>query len=196
MRFEREPSATRLNIPEILMPESETSFRVAVARNQSELEGIHTQLNAEGRTDIAQIYVNGKAVVVTTTGMKLYSMREPHKTGSPSDALYLARGSEKNLEILVQYLPPYQRTSHHRHPNAGELYQELDGNLFMLRNRSTVQRLTGRALITRYETHIGFTTDEPAISLVVLMGGDSTHTHVERPHHQTLIKKAQLQGVI
>ena len=168
----------------------------AVAPNVEKADDIKSRIECTGRRDIVKIPLDNNILVLTTDGLETYSAENPYKTGSPSDAVYLARRKNAQGEFLVQYLQPGQRTSHHRHPSSVEVYQKLSGSLLILRSAREVTKLETKTIIAQDEPHIIFTGSEPAITLILLFGENTNHVRLRRPSFKSLMNKAALERLI
>lgn len=188
------PVLTIDRIPEIDMGRS-GKFLAAVVGDQNEADNVANKLNDRGHY-VSQIPLGASTLVLTTNGMETFSLENPYTTGSPSEAVYLARHKEDNYELLVQYMGPNMRTSHHSHPYCIELYRELMGDFFMYLGQKEIIKLRGHNMVRQNEFHVGFTAASPALSLIVLVGSDFYHEQKERPPHEFLVEQARLQGVI
>ena len=98
--------------------------------------------------------------------------------------------SEKIL-IAVQNLSEFTMTSHHTHDSSGESFRRLQGKLYNYHNEEVV-RVDNRLRIQPGDSHLSFTTDLPAITLLVQRGHDIKHNYVNQPDYEFLRQQADL----
>lgn len=173
-------------------------IKVAVAQTEEEVEKLIDGMNSTGgKTKVSIVPVNGQFLLVSQhSDVETYDIKNPHRTGSPSEAIYLARYERKDAVVLVQYLGPNQSTSHHSHPQAAELYRKLSGELFIMCNGEKMFKVSGTTIVNPEESHIAFTTESSALTLIVQFGGNFEHIQQERPDQKFLAEQARLQGLI
>lgn len=175
----------------ILVRTPDFDIRAGLAKNGND-ESVLKAIDSLGpRSKIRQIEINGDTLFISEEGLVLFTLEVPYKTGNESDAVYLARHQSEGLEILLQYMPPNSRTSHHWHD--GEIYIPVAGDFYVWRNQKEVVRIGRRVEINPGETHIGFTFNHPSITLIIAIG-DIYHNHLKRPPLDFLHEQAKLQG--
>jgi len=124
------------------------------------------------------------------------SIHKPLPSKSPdSKADYLMWreveiGDEKIL-IAVQMLLPLTMTSHHTHNSSTEIFQKLHGKLYSFHNQEVV-RIENRLRIQPGDSHLSFTTNQPAITLLVQRGENIKHNHLNQPDYEFLKQQADL----
>lgn len=182
------------NIPEIVI--GNLKIFASVASSQQGANDISERIRYYGRNDTVQIPVDNNILVLTTEGVETFSAENPYKTGSPSDAVYLARRKDESGEFLIQYLQPGQRTSHHKHPYCMEIYQKLAGDLLICRRAKEVMKLETKTIINQNESHIAFANSKPAITLILLFGSNTKHVQLPRPSFKFLLNKAVQQQLV
>jgi len=124
------------------------------------------------------------------------SVDSPLPSKSPdSKANYLMwREREINGEkilIAVQTLEEFTMTSHHTHDSSREVFTRLVGELFNFHNQEVV-RVENRLRIHPGDSHLSFTTDIPALTLLVQRGQEIKHDYLVQPHYDFLRMQAEL----
>lgn len=126
-------------------------------------------------------------------GVNLHGFENPFKTGNDSDAIYIATSKLEKGFLLVQYLPPMSRTSHHWH-NETEIYSNT-GELLIWRNEKEIIPVRGLLTLKPGESHIGFTLDKPAITCIYQTGEELRHEPLKRLSMKFLIEQAHIAGL-
>lgn len=135
---------------------------------------------------------SGEILLLSASAWEIFTVKNPYKTGSPSDAAYLAKYEAEGLRLLLQYLKPRQTTSHHLHLETEETFAPIFGDLFIWHNQSQVIKVVTKTIVGPRESHIGFTIDRPAVTLVVQEGPNFEHQYLPRSNIDFLIAKAKL----
>ncbi len=126
-------------------------------------------------------------------GIEFHGLENPFKTGNDSDAIYLATAKLERGFLLVQYLPPMSRTSHHWHKDI-EIFAN-SGELLIWRNQKEVVPVKGLVRLESGESHIGFTTEKPAITYIYQTGKELIHEPLQKPSQKFLLQQAQQVGL-
>lgn len=116
-----------------------------------------------------------------------YTLENPFKTGSDSDAVYVATAFLENGILLAQYLPPFKSTSHHRH--GREIFSNT-GDLLMWKNEKEVMPVTGKITLQQQEAHIEFTANKPAFTFIYRPGKTLDHEDLPKPSMEFLLEQA------
>lgn len=129
-------------------------------------------------------------------GIEHFTLGDPLKTGSDSDAVYIARGVFEEGVLLVQYMQPWKRTSHHHHEEEIEVYSGNDGLLIWKGEREVVPVETVTKIGPK-ESHIGFTLNKPAITCIFNFGREVKHIPLpQRPSLKFLVEQARKNGMV
>lgn len=99
-------------------------------------------------------------------------------------------GEEKIL-IAVQSLHEFTMTSHHTHDSSSEIFRKLQGKLYNYHNEE-VSRVENQLRIQPGDSHLSFTTDQPALTLLIQRGQDIKHEYIKQPDYALLKEQADL----
>jgi len=136
------------------------------------------------------VLLSGVAIEETGT------ISEPIPSKSPeSKAGYLlwkefTVGNEKIL-VAVHMLGSFTMTSNHKHSSSGEIFRRLVGKLYSYHNEG-VERVENQLRIKPGDSHLSFTTDQPALTLLVQRGQEIKHDYVKQPDYEFLRERADL----
>lgn len=118
-------------------------------------------------------------------GFHIY--KPPKISNSPtSRAIYYARSEDKQNGLLIQYLPPYSRTSKHYHEQQTEAYYLIAGSVEIETNCAVIPlKVPGVSQVTILpgkpgSPHPLITYKEPALTLLQIVncpGGLSMEDH-------------------
>ncbi len=135
---------------------------------------------------------SGEILLLSAPTLEIFTLENPYKTGSPSDADYLAKYEDKGRRLLIQYLRPRQTTSHHLHGQTTETFEPMFGDFFIWYNQLRVITVATRIIVGPMQSHIGFTIDNPAITLIIQEGPNFEHQYLVKPDVEFLIAQAKL----
>ena len=151
--------------------------------------------NTDGFKDLGK-FANVPVLVSGPSNEEVGTVDNPLPTKSPdSKANYLMwREREINGErilIAVQTLEEFTMTSYHQHGSSREKFRRLIGKLYNYHNREVV-RMEDKLQIQPGDSHLSFTTTQPAITLLVQRGEDITHDYLPQPDYEFLRQQAGL----
>lgn len=169
-------------------------IKAAISQDPSKVSLAQSYINLIGCPDgIAKLPLkSGGVLLLSAPEFEIFTTENPYKTGSPSDADYLAKYEDKGRRLLIQYLRPRQTTSHHSHGQTKETFEPMFGNFFIWHNQFRVIRVAARTIIGPMQSHLGFTIDNPAITLIMQEGPNFEHHYLPKPDIEFLIDQAKL----
>ena len=97
----------------------------------------------------------------------------------------------EKILIAVQMLGEDTMTSHHTHASSREVFHRMLGKLYNFHNQEVV-RVENRLRIHPGDSHLSFTTDSPAITLLVQRGESIEHDYLPQPDYEFLRQQATL----
>lgn len=118
----------------------------------------------------------------------------PSKSSDSKAGYLIWREIEINGEkilIAAQMLDEFSMTSHHTHAFSSELFRRLLGRFYNYHNLEVV-RVENQLRIKPGDSHLSFTTDSPAINLLVQRGKDIKHNYLSQPDYSFLRQQAEL----
>lgn len=151
--------------------------------------------NTDGFKDLGK-FGSSPVLISGPKDEELGSVDRPLPSKSPdSKANYLVwRETEisgEKILIAVQTLEEFTMTSHHQHGSSEEKFRRLIGKLYNYHNEEVV-RVTDRLKIQPWDSHLSFTTDQPAVTVLVQRGADITHDYLPQPDYEFLKQQAYL----
>lgn len=169
-------------------------IKAAISQDPSKVSLAQSYINLIGYPDgIAELPLkSGGILLLSAPAFEIFTTENPYKTGSPSDADYLAKYEDKGRRLLIQYLRPRQTTSHHLHGQTKETFEPIFGDFFIWHTQSQVIKVTTRTVVDPMQSHIGFTIDRPAITLIMQEGHNFEHEYLPKPDIEFLIARAKL----
>lgn len=169
-------------------------IKAAISPDPSKVDLAESYMERAVQNGIAKFPLDtGEIFLLSAPTLEIFKVENPYKTGSPSDAVYLAKYEAEGLRLLLQYLRPRQTTSHHLHRQAKETFAPIFGNLFIWHNQSQIIEVRTETIIGPMESHIGFTIDNiPAITLIIQEGPNFEHQYLDKPNITSLIAKVKL----
>lgn len=172
----------------------ELDIQVAISKDLSKVSTAESYMRSIcAPNGIAKLPLeSGEILLLSAPALEIFSVENPYKTGSPSEAVYLAKYEAEGLRLLLQYLKPGQTTSHHLHLETKETFAPIFGDLFIWHNQSQVIKVETKTIVGPGESHIGFTIDRPAVTWVAQKGPNFEHQYLPRPNIDFLITQAKL----
>lgn len=172
----------------------EFDIKAAISKDPSQVSSAESYMNLISYPNgIAKLPLDsGEIFLLSAPALEIFTVENPYKTGSPSDADYLAKYEAEGLRLLLQYLKPMQTTSHHLHLETKETFIPIFGDLFIWHNRSQVLEVKTETVVSPRESHIGFTIERPAVTLVIQEGPNFEHQYLPKPIIEFLIAQAKL----
>src|SRR3989344_1700030 len=152
----------------------------AIAYSEFEIEALSELIKKHDLTnsDVQTHFVGSSALLYLGDGLRLYSIEEPFKTGSPeSESLYVAVGMFENCIFLAQYKRPNLRSSWHSH-SPGEHFYNPDQNAFKYRDDGRVSKVGSYTYVSANEPHMIYTLDRPAFTLILHEGTVLNHDQI------------------
>ena len=151
--------------------------------------------NTDGFRDLGK-FRNVPVLISGSNDEELGSIDNPLPSKSPdSKANYLMwREREINGEkllIAVQTLEEFTMTSHHQHGSSEEKFRRLVGKLYSYHNEE-VMRVSDKLKVLPGDSHLSFTTDQVAITILVQRGEDIVHDYLQQPNYEFLEEQAYL----
>lgn len=167
----------------------------AVAPDNSEIAGLEEKMRQKGCTE-SPVRINldgvGQTLLLSPQGLDIYPLESPYKTGSPSDAVYLAIYETGKYRVMIQYLAPRQRSSHHYHPFATEAFDPISGELFIWYRHKFAFKVNNKMFVDREQSHLVFTGDQSAVSFILQSGENFEHAQLQRPDLKFLLDQIGL----
>jgi len=156
----------------------------AIAHNEFEIEALSGLIKRHSSTgsNVQTHLIGSTAFLYSGDGLKLYSIEEPFRTGSPeSESLYVAVGMFENCIFLAQYKRPNLRSSWHSH-TPGEHFFNPDQNAFRYRDDGHVSKVGSYTYVPANEPHMIYTLDQPSFTLILHEGTELNHDQIlDRP---------------
>lgn len=172
----------------------ELDIKIAISKDPRKVSLAESCMNLIGSPNgIVKLPLeSGEILLLSASALEIFTVENPYKTASTSDAVYLAKYEAEGLRLLLQYLRPRQTTSHHLHLETKETFAPIFGDLFIWHNQSQVIKVETKTLVGPRESHVGFTIDRPAITLVIQEGPNFEHQYLPRPDGAFLIAQTTL----
>lgn len=94
--------------------------------------------------------------------------KSPKKSSTKSsNSLYLAYKEERNNYWLLQYLPPFSKTSNHYHKNIIEKHEVIAGECFIKNNKKSTDFL--KKITKENEIHQLYTQEKGCILILEMI---------------------------
>lgn len=183
-----------------IVPCPDVDIKIALATQQNmdqlihSMNGIHS--NGIGRRVEELGDLDGRRILVAAPGAEVGTIENPIKSKSPtSQGEYLLwkeidLGKEKVL-VALQWLTLFVATSHHTHGTSSEIFRRLYGKLYNYHNYDVIR--VENLLYTRPgDSHLSFTIDQSALTLLIQRGQDIKHDYLPRPDYEFLRREAEL----
>lgn len=200
----------------------EIQIHAALAANDFEIERVRHKITEGQNIDRESILVHqvGKRFLVLATEgaeifihraregdiqappncVEIWDLKEPHKTGNNSDAVYVCKYQANGITFLVQYLEANSVSSHHRHHVMTEYFftPYAVPYAFAWHNEADVVPLNGQVEVKIEEPHAVFALDEPTIAFILENSDKDEHDPegLEKPTIEFLRQQTIRAGLI
>src|SRR3989338_7117550 len=187
----------------LLIPLQEFDIKAAVCTSQGEEERLRARIDLIGGDNgyKPNRLPDGRLILLSGREVNAYAFENPFTTdsGNRTDAIYLYRFVEPELEFLMQYLGPkhneqvkdiYSTSFHGGH--GPEYFAVLAGTVYISDGHRARKLTRGQLeLLPENDNHICYTLGEPTVT-AILKRGDLSHKWLPKPELQDLIRQAKL----